>query len=150
MRSIAVPAAALMLVACSIGGAESPSPAASSPRLAGPSGQLGAQVAMPPGFPTDVPIYPKARLTAAAAFPNNAPTAWGMEWQTLDSVSKVQAYYADQMNKTDWTINFTSNTPERFTAKFMRRSDNRVGGTLESNSASGVTKILMSLVSPAA
>jgi len=139
-----------MLVACSIGGAESPSPAASGPRLAGPSGLLGAQVAMPPGFPTDVPIYPKARLTAAAAFPNNAPTSWGMEWQTLDSVSKVQAYYADQMNKGDWTINFTSNAPERFTATFKRRSDGRVGGTLESNSASGVTKILMSLVSPSA
>lgn len=105
---------------------------------------------MPPGFPVDVPVYPKARLTAAAAFPGSAPTSWGMEWQTLDAVSKVYTYYSAQMNQGDWTIAFTSTTADTFVATFKRKSDNRVRGTLASNSAAGVTKILLSLVTPAA
>ena len=104
---------------------------------------------MPPGFPTDVPIYPKARLTAAAAFPNNAPTSWGMEWQTLDSVAKVQAFYADKMNQADWTITFTNKSTTNFSATFARKSNSKVQGTLGAGTASGVTRISMSLVSPA-
>lgn len=136
----------LLVVACSMGAAETPSPSASFSPLAGPSGKLSAQVAMPVGFPADVPIYPKARLTAAAAFPGSAPTSWGMEWQTLDTVSKVYTYYSAQMNQGDWAITFTGTTADTFAATFKRKSDSQVTGTLASNSAGGVTKILMSLV----
>ena len=103
---------------------------------------------MPPGFPFDVPIYPKARLTAGASFVSSGQVSWGMEWETLDSVSKVQAYYAQNMNKGDWTITFATKSSDSFAATFARKSDSHINGTLSSNSANGVTKILMSLLSP--
>ena len=74
--------------------------------------------------------------------------AWGMEWQTLDSVAKVQAFYAKQLNQGDWTVNFNNNSGASFAATYSRRSDSHAGGTLAGNSASGVTKILLTLVEP--
>ena len=148
-RSVA--ALALLLASCSFGGgAASPSASPSGSPLAKASGKLDAQVPMPVGFPVDVPIYPGARLTAAAGFPSSGPTSWGMEWQTLDPVAKVQAYFADTMSKGDWTITFVATASGTFSATFKRKSDNRVEGTLVSSSASGVTKILMSLITPSA
>lgn len=141
-------------MACSGGGSSaSASPSAvgtaePSP-LARPSGHLDAQVPMPAGFPTDVPIYPKAVLTAAAGFPSSGPTAWGMEWETLDGVDKVRAFYADKLNQGDWSITFTNAAAGTFAATFKRKSNEQVQGTLASNGSSGVTKILLSLVAPA-
>jgi len=141
----------LVISACSLlpgGGTASPSPGASGSPLASPSGRLDAQVPMPAGFPTDVPIYTGARLTAGASFASSGQVAWGMEWQTLDSVAKVQAFYAKQLDQGDWTISWRTNTPTSFTATFTRKSNSHVAGTLAGDSSSGVTKILMSLVSP--
>lgn len=142
---------AFMLVAAACGGGQaSPTPSVSGSPLAQASGKLGAEVAMPPTFPADVPIYPKARLTQAAGFPSSAPTSWGMEWQTLDSVDKVQAYYTDKLNQGDWSLTVSSTANGEFKATFRRKSNGSVQGTLAANSTSGVTKILMSLVTPAA
>jgi hypothetical protein len=137
------------LVACSFRGS-SPASAArtTGTPLAKASGQLDAQVAMPSNFPADVPIYPAARLTAEGAFESPGEVAWGMEWETLDPVSKVQAFYARQMSQGDWTINFSDNTNLHFAATFSRKSNSHAGGTLVGDSGSGVTKILMSLKSP--
>ena len=131
-------------------GASSTSASPSTSPLAKASGRLDAQVPVPAGFPADVPVYTKARLTAAAGFPSTGPTSWGMEWQTLDSVSKVQAFYADKLNQGDWMITFTSTANGAFAATFRRKSDSHISGTLAANNSSGVTKILMSLVTPAA
>ncbi len=149
MKSAAAAAAfCLVTAACSLSpGSSSNSPSPSGSPLA-TAGQLDAQVPMPPSFPGDVPIYPTARLTAAAGFPSSGPTSWGMEWETKDSVSKVQAYYAQSMNKGDWTITFTTQSSDSFAATFARRSNSHINGTLSSNSSNGVTKILMSLLSP--
>ena len=103
---------------------------------------------MPPGFPSDVPIYPKARLTAGASFVSSGQVSWGMEWETLDTVAKVQTFYADKLSKGDWTITVTGSGANAFAATFSRKSDSHVMGTLASNGASGVTKILMSLIAP--
>jgi hypothetical protein len=116
--------------------------------LARPSGHLDAEVSMPPGFPADVPIYTKARLTAGASFVSSGQVSWGMEWETLDSVAKVQTFYADKLNQGDWTIKITASTAAAFAATFSRKSNGHVLGTLASNGGSGVTKILMSLISP--
>jgi len=103
---------------------------------------------MPPGFPSDVPIYPKARLTAGASFVSSGQVSWGMEWETLDRVSNVQTFYADKLNKGDWTMTVTGSGNNAFAATFSRKSDSHVLGTLASNASSGVTKILMSLIAP--
>jgi hypothetical protein len=148
MKGVAV---ALLLVAAACGGdgGSSTTPSAGGSPLAQASGRIGAEAAIPPAFPADVPIYPKARLTAAAGFPSTAPTSWGMEWQTLDAVAKVQAYYTDNMSKGDWSLSVTGNAAGDFRATFGRKSTRGVLGTLEVTGSSGVTKILMSLVTSA-
>lgn len=151
--SLVLPLAVLLVAACSIGPG---SGAASSARgsapsgtpLAKASGALAAQVPMPADFPADVPIYSGARLTAGATFTSSGEVAWGMEWQTLDSVAKVQAFYAKQLNQGDWTVNFSNNSGGSFAATYARKSDSHAGGTLAGNSTSGVTKILLTLVEP--
>jgi hypothetical protein len=155
MRPSLAALVSVLLLACSGGGGSTASVSASpvgtaepSPQ-AHPSGKLDDQVAMPEGFPADVPIYTKARLTAGAAFASSGQKAWGMEWQTADGVDKVRAFYADKLSHGDWTINFTDTASGSFSATFARKSNSQVQGTLKSNVSSGVTKILMSLVVPA-
>jgi hypothetical protein len=116
------------------------------PSLAPASGALDAEVAMPPGFPSDFPIYPHARLTAAAAFASSTQTAWGMEWETLDSYGAVGAFYTKQLNQGDWTINVDTATTASFKATFSRKSDTSVDGRLAANPDVTLTKILVSLV----
>jgi len=154
MRIALAAAGFVVLTACG-GGSGSSAHASPSPLgtyepspLAKPTGQLDAQVAMPDGFPRDVPVYAKARLTAAAKFNSSGQVSWGMEWQTLDSVAKVQAFYADKMNQGDWTITFTNKVTNNFSATFARKSNSSVQGTLGAGVGGGVTKISMSLVAP--
>jgi hypothetical protein len=156
MRSAVAAAALLVVMSCGGGGggataSHSPSPLGTSEPspLARASGQLDAEVSVPSGFPGDVPVYTKARLTAGATFKSSGQVAWGMEWQTLDSVAKVQAFYADKMSQADWTITFTNKSTNNFSATFARRSNSNVQGTMGAGTASGVTRISMSLVSPA-
>jgi len=117
--------------------------------LAPASGAFDAEAAMPPGFPSDFPIYPHARLTAGASFTSNGQVAWGMEWETLDAEAKVKSFYAKQLNQGDWTMSVTAESDKAFTGKFTRRSNSHADGTIASNTDSApVTKILVSLVYP--
>jgi hypothetical protein len=100
---------------------------------------------MPVGFPSDVPIYPGARLTAGAQFSANGKTAWGMEWETLDSVTKVQAFYASKLSEGDWNVQFSGTANGSFSAVFNRKSNKSVTGILGADGSSGVTKISLSL-----
>src|SRR5438552_19067389 len=151
-RVIALAGLVLLAGCTSGGGSAGASPSTTrSPEpspLARPSGQLDAEVSMPPGFPSDVPIYTKARLTAGASFVSSGQVSWGMEWETLDSVAKVQAFYAKQLNQGDWTVTLGNTTATSFAATFSRKSNSHEVGTLIADSGSGATKILMSLISP--
>jgi len=154
MRSALVAAALGLMISCGGGGPTAsgpPSPlgTAEPTPLARPNGHLDAQVATPSGFPGDVPVYSRARLTVGAKFSSSGQVSWGMEWQTLDSVAKVQAFYADKLNQGDWTITFTNNATNNFSATFARKSNPNVQGSIGAGTASGVTRISMSLVSPA-
>ena len=154
MRVALVAPLVIGLVACGGGSGgdvamvQSPVPTAQQTPLAHPSGQLDAQVAVPSGFPGDVPVYTKARLTAGAAFRSGGQVSWGMEWQTLDTVEQVRAFYAQRLSEGDWNITFATAPSGTFTATFTRKSNPQVQGTLSSNRANGVTKISMSLASP--
>jgi len=143
--------AVLALVACSSpldrGAAVSaPATAKASASPVVKPGQLHSPVPLPSGFPADVPVYPGARLTAAAGFPSTATTAWGMEWETADSVGKVQSFYADKLSQGDWTWKVAASSHTSFSGTFARKSDAHVGGTLAANYNGGVTRIDMSLV----
>ena len=102
---------------------------------------------MPAGFPPDVPIYTGARLTAGVAFAANGQTTWGMEWETLDTAAKVQAFYAGKLSQGDWTVQISGVTNGTFSAAFSRKSNSKFGGILGADGSSGVTKISLSFVS---
>jgi hypothetical protein len=148
-------AALLLLTGCSylpgMGSATAKPSASAQPTgspLAKASGQLDAEVAMPPGFPADLPVYPKARLTAGASFTSTGQVAWGMEWETTDDPTKVQAYYTKQLSQGDWTLT-VNNQPNGavYAAAFARKSNSHDRGTLAINADSGVTTIALSLLS---
>jgi hypothetical protein len=135
--------------ACTIGGAssaQSAQPSASSPfTSASPTPKLDPKVALPAGFPADVPIYTGARLTSAAAFTSNGQSTWGMVWETFDSVDKVTAFYTAKLNQGDWTVTFSGTASGAFSAVFARKSNSKVGGILGADSSSGLTKISLAL-----
>jgi hypothetical protein len=121
--------------------------ASPSPKVSPSPSKLDPEVAMPDGFPADVPIYPGARLTAAAKFTSGAQTTWGMNWETLDSVDKVQAFYSTKLSQGDWSIQFKGSSNASFAATFSRKSNPKVSGIIGADGRSGVTKISLSLVS---
>ena len=101
---------------------------------------------MPSGFPSDVPIYPGSRLTAGAMFSSSGQTTWGMEWETLDGVDKVQAFYSNKFTQGDWAVSFKGTSNGSFSAIFTRKSNSKDGGLVGAGSAQGVTTITLSLV----
>jgi hypothetical protein len=106
---------------------------------------LDPEVPMPSTFPSDVPIYSGARLTSAINFGSNGTTTWGMEWQTLDGVDKVQAFYTAKLAQGDWSVSFPNNANGAFSATFNRKSNSKVGGILGIDRSSGITKISLAL-----
>ncbi len=113
--------------------------------MAAAPSRLDAAVPTPAGFPPDVPVYPGARLTAGATFAGNGQTTWGLEWETLDTVDKVQAFYQSKLSQGDWTAQFSGSANGQFSAKFGRKSNSKFAGILGADGSSGVTKISMSL-----
>lgn len=155
MKSVLAVGAAFLIVACNMPGTSAkttPTASAAVTPLAVPSGKLDAEVAMPPGFPSDVPIYTGARLTAAAPFSGQGQATWGMVWETLDGADKVKQFYTTKLNQGDWTTSTASPSPSpsggAFTINFSRKSNPHYTGTLGIDGSSGVTKISMALVSP--
>jgi hypothetical protein len=147
---------AMLMLATAPACGGSPSTAGSSPKASSsaksspsPSGssKLDPEVAMPKGFPADVPIYPGARLTAAATFAANGQTTWGMEWETLDGIDKVQAFYSSKLSQGDWNMQFSGTSNGAFSAIFSRKSSSNFAGILGADASSGVTKISLSLAS---
>lgn len=143
---------AVLGLAAACGG--SASTAASSARQATtptPAGtpELAPAVAMPGGFPADVPIYPGARLTAAASFTGTGQTTWGLNWETPDSIAKVQAFYTTKFSQGDWDLTFSSSTGASFAATFHRKSNSKFGGLLGADGSSGLSRITMSLANAA-
>ena len=145
MKMLVVAMAGLLFAAgCSqIPGFSGPSPSASG----SPPVQLDDGVPTPAAFPADVPVYPRARLTAAAAFNSAGQVTWGMEWQTTDDPAKVQAYYQRQLNQGDWKLT-VGNAPSGalFAGTFARNSNSRNTGTIAVSSAQGVTVIALSFL----
>jgi hypothetical protein len=159
MKIVSSAAAALFLMgilagasACRLPGSSSGSPASSARQASvtpSPVGPLDAPVPTPAAFPADVPVYPGARLTAGASFSANAVTTWGMEWETLDSVDKVKAFYTSKLGQGDWTIQFSGGANGTFSATFSRKSNSKFAGILGADGSSGITKISMSLAGAA-
>lgn len=110
--------------------------------------QLDDGVPTPAAFPADLPVYPRARLTAAAAFNSSGQVTWGVEWETTDTATRVQAYYQNQLNQGDWKMT-VANAPvgTAFAGTFARKSNSHDAGTIAINANAGVTLIALSFVS---
>jgi hypothetical protein len=130
--------------------ASSPSPAAASTPSAnqnqGGGGQLDPAVSLPSGFPSGIPVYPGARLTASTSFAGGGSSTFGLEWETLDSASQVQAYYASHLNQGDWSVTYSVNSNGTYGVGFTSKSKPGTTGILAVTSGSGVTKIALSFV----
>lgn len=151
MKAAFAIAVVLLMAGCSaFGGSANASPAASpkTTPLKPPSGSLDAEVPMPANFPSDVPIYPGARLTAGQSFTSSGQQTWGMEWETLDDGAKVANFYTTKLNQGDWQITSTTSPNGATAYTFVRKSNAHASGTLGIDGSSGVTKISMSLVNP--
>jgi hypothetical protein len=121
------------------GSSQSPVSAGSSaPQV---SGALDPAVATPKGFPSDFPIYPGARLTVANQATLNAQTTWGMEWETVDNIAAVQAFYSSKLNQGDWTLSLNSSDFGGYSAIFTRKSNSKDAGLLTVEVESNVTHI---------
>lgn len=115
---------------------------------ASPAVELDAGVPTPATFPADVPVYPKAQLTAAASFNSAGQVTWGMEWQTRDDPAKVQAYYLRQLNQGDWKLTVNNAPPSGavFAGTFARNSNSHNTGTIAVSAQQGVTVIALSFL----
>ncbi len=130
------------------------SPSESTPSAAGTStpsqnqntAGLDPEVQAPSGFPSSVPVYPGARLTTGASYNAAGNTTYGMEWETLDSESQVQAWYSSHLSQGDWSISYSANSNGTFGAGFSQKSNAKVTGILAITSDNGITKITLSFV----
>jgi hypothetical protein len=136
--------------ACGSFGSKAASPARTASPVKSPvkGDRLDPAVPTPAAFPADVPVYPGARLTSGAAFTSSGQVAFGMEWQTLDPVDKVQAFYKTKFSQGDWQIVFNGSANQAFSANYSRKSNQRVNGMLGADGSSGITRITLSLVMP--
>jgi hypothetical protein len=114
---------------------------APSPSASPANGNLDPAVAMPKGFPSDFPVYPGARLTVANQATLNGQTTWGMEWETVDNIAAVQAFYSSKLNQGDWTLSFGSAGNGGYSAIFTRKSNAKDAGLLTVEPESGITHI---------
>jgi hypothetical protein len=63
---------------------------------------------LPEGFPTDIPIYPGAKLTASAKTPEMMTAIQA----TSDPVKKVVDFYTEKLKGGGWDIQTTSSVAE--------------------------------------
>lgn len=139
----------LVAAACTTSNNKAASPGRTAPvRSPATADRLDPAATPPPGFPAEVPVYPGARLTAGASFTSPGQVAWGMEWQTLDGVDQVQAFYRMKLSQGDWQITFNGYANQAFSANYSRKSNSKVGGLLGADGSTGITRITLSLVVP--
>ena len=136
----------VLLMGCACGSSTTSSSASpASPSVSGVagSGKLDPAVSMPNGFPSDFPVYPGSRLTVAGQVTANGQTTWGLQWETLDSVDAVQAFYMKRLNEGDWTLTYNGSSNGSFSAIFSRKSNRKDAGILTVELESDVTHIAL-------
>jgi hypothetical protein len=113
----------------------------SNPSVSPANGNLDPAVAVPNGFPSDFPVYPRARLVRANQATANGQTTWGMEWETLDNLTAVQSFYMSKLNQGDWTLSFGGASNGGYSAIFTRKSNPKDAGLLTVEPESGITHV---------
>jgi hypothetical protein len=68
----------------------------------------GGSVALPDGFPADVPIYPKATIVTTTT----VEKAMQVMLKTTDSAQQAETFYKEKLKQGDWEIKSSMNTPQ--------------------------------------
>lgn len=75
---------------------------------------------LPDNFPSDIPIYPDAKLASSWVASGDGTDGLSLIWETDDSVSKVSNYYENELENAGWTLSFTSETEGSTTYAFEK------------------------------
>ena len=75
----------------------------------GNSAQIGESVKLPDGFPSIMPIYSGAKLSAAS---KTNGSDYAITASTTDSVEKVVSYYKTQLVSNGWTIDSSTDSSD--------------------------------------
>lgn len=122
---------------------DSPVTLGQSPQQNAPNGQLTP----PADFPTEIPLYPAAKLQAVTPLPTQgAEASQGQltRWTTDDSSNSVQKFYQDQFKANNWEIlppasttgEGVSQPAESSDTILARRNDLKVAVSIQSRTSS--------------
>ncbi|MGB3534738.1 MAG: S-layer homology domain-containing protein [Microcoleaceae cyanobacterium] len=76
---------------------------------------------LPTDFPSEIPLYPDAKLQTVSPALNNAKTGTQTTWQTPDPINAIQNYYQNQLKSEDWKI--IDSPTEEGEGKFIATKD---------------------------
>lgn len=95
------------------------------------------QAQLPENFPTEIPRYPGAELKQATGADGSLPGAQGTltEWNTADASDRVLAFYREQLQSSNWTLEPTPLTAPQGTI-VARQNDLQVTVAVPSTTAS--------------
>lgn len=80
---------------------------------------VGENVSLPPGFPTDVPQYPNGKLTSALNT-GSGSTGSQLTFTTADSASTVAAWYNTTLTAAGWTSDSNYNASGMSIASYQK------------------------------
>lgn len=106
------------------------------------SGQVGMNLDLPDGFPTDIPLYPGLNIYGASTIPGNGYSLAAMSEAETGTVS---GWYSAQMPSEGWQEAEAPQTVPGQTAMIFEKGNRRVMLTLTPG-ASGTTMSLVTLV----
>jgi hypothetical protein len=95
------------------------------------SGEGG--LALPDGFPKDVPIYPGSTIAVSAAVKDGMHVAL----KTADPSTKVAAFYKEKMKTEGWAIEAATNTEE--SSMLVGKKDKRTLAVMTGRDSDGAS-----------
>ena len=111
--------------------------------IGGLAAQAGSNLAVPAGFPDDIPMSPQLNIVTAGQLPSDGFTIQG---HTPDSVEQVAEFYVARMTSSGWTHEQPAQQPPGMRVLPFKKDDrtasiNLIGGQ-------GTTVQLTTMVTP--
>lgn len=85
--------------------------------LGGLTAQTGTNVALPEGFPDDVPVYPQANIVTASQL---AGQGFMVQGRSADAIDAIGAFYSSGMTGRGWTQDSAQRTPAMHIAQYSK------------------------------
>lgn len=100
-----------------------------------------------PGYPSDLPAYPGAKLLSSIAQVRGADASYLVIYDTGDNRAKVSAYFADKFSADPWQIDASQDGRDSALHQFSKINDEKIRGLVLAAESNGdnVTTIVVSL-----